>query len=195
MARRRGLVESAAQFDQADALADALIGQCATADGVGAPALALALCGRTSEAETLVAHTSKLFPNATIWNAAEAPAIRAAGAVHANDPAMALRLLLPAAAYDRARPEVPYLRSVARLRLGQFADALSGFQDILDHKATHWGLTYALSYPGLARAASGAGDRAKARRTYQDFIAFWQNADADSRVLGAARRELMANPR
>jgi tetratricopeptide (TPR) repeat protein len=190
MARRRGLLESAAQFDEADALADALTGHCATADRVGGPALALALCGRAARSEKLVERTSQMFPHATIWNAAELPAIRAAGALHANDPARALSLLTPARAYDPARSEVPYLRSVAHLRLGQFADAAEGFQKILSNKGAHWGLIYALSYPGLARAALGAGDIHSARQTHRDFLAFWATADRDSPVLAAAHREL-----
>jgi hypothetical protein len=42
---------------------------------------------------------------------------------------------------------------------------------------------------GLARAAVLAGDTAKARKAYQDFLALWKDADPDVPVLIEARKE------
>ncbi len=77
-ALRRGLRDTAAEFDEADALADALAGNCQTARSLGRPAVALAMCGDAAGAEKLAAETSKLLPAATIWNAVQLPEIRAA---------------------------------------------------------------------------------------------------------------------
>ena len=63
-------------------------------------------------------------------------------------------------------------------------------QKILDHKGRNWGPYYSLAYLGLARAASHAGDNAKAKRAYQDFLALWKDADPDAPYLSQARKEL-----
>lgn len=70
-ALRHGLRNAAAEFEEADARADALSGNCRTARRLGRPALALAMCGDAAQAEKLAAETSKLFPNGTIWNAVQ----------------------------------------------------------------------------------------------------------------------------
>ena len=77
-ARRRGLRDVASEFEEADARADAIAGNCQTAHHLGRPALALAICGDAAQAEKLAAEISKLFPNGTIWNAVQLPEIRAA---------------------------------------------------------------------------------------------------------------------
>ena len=103
-ALRRGLRNAASEFEEADARADALSGNCQTARRLGRPALALALCGDAAQAEKLAAETSKLFPNGTIWNAVQLPEIRAAIALNRDQPAqergtagirLAIRALLP----------------------------------------------------------------------------------------------------
>ena len=52
-ARRNGLRNAAAEFEEADARADALSGNCQTVRRLGRPALALALCGDAAQAEKL----------------------------------------------------------------------------------------------------------------------------------------------
>ena len=103
-ALRRGLRNAASEFEEADARADALSGNCQTVRRLGRPALALALCGDAAQAEKLAAETSKLFPNGTIWNAVQLPEIRAAIALNRDQPAgergtagirLAIRALLP----------------------------------------------------------------------------------------------------
>ena len=42
---------------------------------------------------------------------------------------------------------------------------------------------------GLTRASVLAGDPAKARKEYQDFLALWKDADADLPILIEARKE------
>jgi serine/threonine protein kinase len=77
-ALRLGLRGVAAGFEEADVRADALSGNCQTVRRLGRPALALAMCGDAAQAEKLAGETSKLFPNGTLWNAVQLPAIRAA---------------------------------------------------------------------------------------------------------------------
>ncbi|MEO8127829.1 MAG: serine/threonine-protein kinase, partial [Bryobacteraceae bacterium] len=67
LALRRGLREVAAGFDEADARANALAGNCRSVLRLGRPALALAMCGDAARAEKIAAETAKLFPNGTVW--------------------------------------------------------------------------------------------------------------------------------
>jgi tetratricopeptide (TPR) repeat protein len=200
-ARRRGLESVAAGFDEADARADALSGNCGTVHRLGRPALALAMCGESVAAEKLVAETSKRFPNGTLWNAVGLPEIRAAIELHLDHPAKAVELLASASPYERAYPEVPYLRGLAYLRLHKGSEAAAEFQKIVDHKGAswgstwlypHWGLYYSLSTLGLARSYSLAGDTVKARKAFQDFFAVWKDADKDIPMLIQARADYAA---
>jgi Tfp pilus assembly protein PilF len=51
------------------------------------------------------------------------------------------------------------------------------------------GPPYPLAHLGLARAAMLQGDTAKARKSYEDFLALWKDADADLPVLIEAKKE------
>jgi hypothetical protein len=44
----------------------------------------------------------------------------------------------------------------------------------------------------VARGATLAGDTAKARKAYQDFLAVWKDADPDIPILIEARKEYAA---
>src|SRR5207248_10803616 len=116
-ARRRCLRAAACECEEADARADALAGNCQTARRLGRPALALALCGDAAQAEKLAAETSKIFPNGTIWNAVQLPAIRAAIALNRDQPARSVELLAFASPYERSYLDAVYLRGLAYLRL------------------------------------------------------------------------------
>ncbi|MGB8439319.1 MAG: protein kinase [Candidatus Acidiferrales bacterium] len=197
-ALRQGLRNAAAEFEEADARADALSGNCQTARRLGRPALALAMCGDAAQAEKLAGETSKLFPNGTLWNAVQLPATRAAIALKRDQPAKAVELLASASPYERANPEAVYLRGLAYLGLREGAEAAAEFEKILDHKGANWGSAwqhpywgqfYTLSYLGLARASALAGDTAKAEKTFQDFFALWKDADPDIPILIAAKSE------
>jgi len=188
-ALRRGLEGAVAGFDESDALAGALSGNCQTARRLARPALALALCGDASQAEKLAAETSKRFPKGTLWNAVQLPAIRAALELKRDQPAKAVELLASASPYERAYPEAVYLRGLAYQRLRKGAEAAAEFQKILDHKGANWGLYYPLSHVGLASSATQAGDSAKARKAFQDFFALWKEAEPDNPILIEAKKE------
>jgi len=197
-ALRQELTDAAAEFREADARSDALSGNCRTVQRLGRPALALALCGDTMRAEKLAAETSKALPNGTIWNAVQLPEIRAASELTLGHPAKTVELLGSAAPYERAYPEVPYLRGLAYLRLKRGKEAAAEFHKIVDHKGASWGATwmhpnwgecYSLAYLGLARASTLSGDAARAKTAYQDFLNLWKDADPDLPILQQARAE------
>jgi len=198
MALRRGLRAVAAEFEEADARADALLGNCQTALRLGRPAQALAMCGDSARAEKLAADISKVVPNGTIWNEVRLPVIRAASALSRGQPARSVELLAPASTYERSYLEPLYLRGLAYLRLHKGADAAAEFQKILDHKGANWGATwihpnwglfYSLAYLGTARGAEMAGDTPRAKKAFEDFFKLWEYADPDVPLLRQARAE------
>jgi tetratricopeptide (TPR) repeat protein len=202
-ALRRGLPDVAAGFDEADALADALAGNCGTARHPRRPALALALCGDAAGAEKIVAETSKRSPKGTIWNAVQLPAIRAAIELKRGDPARALKLLASASPYERAYPQVTYLRGLAYLRLHRGAEAAAEFHKIADHKGAswastwrypNWGLYYSLSCLGLARSYALAGKPVAAKAAFEQFFAKWKDADKDTAISMQAHAAYSALP-
>jgi serine/threonine protein kinase len=198
IALRRGLRTVASEFEEADALADSLSGNCQTVRRLGRPALALAICGNAAQAEKLAAETTKLSPNGTIWNAVRLPAIRAAIALNRDQPAKSVELLASASPYERSYIEASYVRGLAYLRLQKGSEAAAEFQKIADHKGASWGATwvhpnwgqyYSLSYLGMARASALAGDTAKAKKGFQDFFELWKDADPDIPIFKQAKAE------
>ncbi|MGD0736199.1 MAG: protein kinase [Terracidiphilus sp.] len=197
-AKRQGLQSVAAGFEEADARADALLGNCLTAHHLERPALALALCGETAKAEKFVTENSKLFPNGTLWNSVQLPEVAAASELQRGDPARAVEMLASATPYERAYPETVYLRGLAYLRLQKSNEAAVEFRKIVDHKGASWGSTwvspnwgqyYSLACLGLARATALTGDTAKAKAAYLDFLTLWKDADHDISILNQARAE------
>ena len=197
-ALRRGLRNVAADFEDADARADALAGNCETARRLGRPALALAMCGDATQAEKLAAQTTKLLPHGTVWNAVQLPAIRAAIALQRTQPARSVELLASAPPYERAYLEAIYFRGLAYLKLNEGTKAVAEFQKIADHPGISWasawrypwwGQFYTPSYLGMARGYALAGDTAKAKKTFEDFFALWKDADPDLPILQQAKAD------
>jgi hypothetical protein len=196
-ALRQGLTNAAAEFEEADANADALSGNCQTVRRLGRPALALAMCGDAAQAEKLATETSKLFPNGTIWNSIQLPEIRAAIALERDQPARSVELLASASPYERAYLDAVYLRGLAYLRLHKGQDAAAEFQKIVGHKGAnwasawrypYWGQFYSLSYLGIARGLALMHDT-QAKKAYQDFFELWKDADPDIPILHQAKAE------
>ena len=202
-ALRRGLPNVASEFEEADERADALLSNCQTVRRLRRSALALAMCGDAAKAEKLAAETSKLFPNGTIWNAVQLPAIRAAIALNRDQPAEGVELLASASPYERSYFDAVYLRGLAYLRLHKGAEAAAEFRKIVDNKGAnwasawrypYWGQFYSLSYLGMARGSALAGDTVKARKAFQDFFELWKDADTDMPILAQAKAEYAKLP-
>lgn len=196
-ALRHGLRSVASEYEESDARADALIGNCQTARRLGRPALAMAMCGDAAQAEKLAGETSKIFPNGTLWNAVHLPAIRAAIALPHNA-AKSVELLASATPYELAYFESVYLRGLAYLKLNEGAKAVAEFQKIVNHKGANWASDwlhpyqaqfYALAYLGEARGFALTGDTEKAKKTLQGFFDLWKDADSSIPILAEAKTE------
>jgi tetratricopeptide (TPR) repeat protein len=207
LAQRAGLKQNTAAALSAQAQREALVGNDAEARRLCAQALQLdqtpdtrlgvagnlALAGDLPQAQKLIDAAAPQFPTATLINAVFLPNARGAVELRRGNPARAIELLRAAVPYERASPLTIYLRGQAYLKAGSAAEAVSEFRKIVANRGpSRTSVLYPLAHLGLARASALAGDSATARKAYQDFFAFWKDADPDVPVLVAARREYAA---
>jgi hypothetical protein len=83
-----------------------------------------------------------------------------------------------------------YLRAEVYLATKQSRAAAAEFQKILDHSGVIANdCIGVLARLGLGRAYAVAGDNAKARAAYQDFLTIWKDADPDLPILKEAKAE------
>jgi DNA-binding winged helix-turn-helix (wHTH) protein/tetratricopeptide (TPR) repeat protein len=192
LAQKRNAADVAARLLAPNADGEALLGNCAAArKSPASSAVTLALCGDASmmqHAEVDAEETSRVRPRDTLWNGVRLPLIRAAMEYRRGHPAKAIDFLR-SVKYERAYPFATYLRGLAYLKSRQGTEAAAEFQKIVDHKGANWGPLYALSYVGLARATALHGDNAHARKSFEEFLSLWKDADPDVPILTQVRNE------
>jgi eukaryotic-like serine/threonine-protein kinase len=168
----------------------------------GISAIALALAGETSEATRLGDDLSKKFAEDTLLQFGLVPMIHASIFLRDKKAAQGIETLSPAARYELGgfTPGfnlVPvYLRGLSYLQLKQGSPAATEFQKIIDHPGVVGNSVVApLARLGLARSYALAGDTAKSRAAYQDFLATWKDADSDLPILQQAKSEYAQLPK
>ena len=173
-------------------------------------ALAFAMAGDTTRAESLVQDLNKRFPLDTQMHSLWLPAIQAQLALNRKNSAAAITSLLPAvppiefaAIPFLINPSClypTYIRGEAYLAAGQGTAAAAEFQKILDHSGIVWNCwTGALVHLGVARAhalqartsqgADADTARVGALAAYKDFLTLWKDADPDIPILKQAKAE------
>jgi eukaryotic-like serine/threonine-protein kinase len=159
--------------------------------------LALARGGDTVEASKRADELNQEFPLDTFIQNYWLPCIRAAIAVAKNNPGEAIRILQVAKTYELAMfwgtlptMQPTYLRGEAYLKAGQGREAAAEFQTILTHSGVAVNfLSSALARLQLGRAQLMMGDKDAARKSYQDFLTLWKDADPDIPVYKQAKAE------
>jgi len=157
--------------------------------------LALALAGDADQAARLATNLLKNKPQDTWVQFNAVPTIRAAIALQHGNGTKAIEDLAPTAPYELGRGDLiwlypVYLRGQAYLLAGQSTAAAAEFQLVLSHPGYVLNEPIgALSQLGLARAYAQAGDPAKAKMAYQDFLSLWKDADPNLPVLKQAQAE------
>jgi tetratricopeptide (TPR) repeat protein len=124
------------------------------------------------------------------------PTLRAMIDLDRNHPGQAIETLRRAAPYELAKTAAidqlypAYVRGLAYLQLGQGRQAAAEFQKLLDHPGivAIW-LTGPLARLHLGRAQMMMGDKAAARKSYQDFLTLWKDADPDIPIFRQAKAE------
>ena len=153
-------------------------------------AVALAMIGEDARATRLADEIAQKRPFDTLVQFVEVPLVRAQIELNQGNPARAIDLLDSALVYARASSGVLYIRGNAFLKAGRGSDAVQAFQRLLDLK--HMIMVdpvMPLGKVGLARAYVMAGDKARARLAYQDFLAGWKDADPDVPILRLVKAE------
>ena len=205
LALRSDAKEVAARYVAEAALRAAVLGKCAETKAALAQsmfvehnrvsqarlALALALCGEVSQAESLVEELIRRYPKDTLINRLWLLVIRAALELERHNPEEAIHSLEAARRYEAAAEFWPqYVRGLAYLSLKSGNEAAAEFQRILDHRGeATLSVLYPLAHLGLARAAALLDDKERGRKEYQAFFALWKDADADLPGLTAAKKE------
>ena len=204
LAEQRGLKAVAADVRAAMSVEEAALGNIPEARAAAGEALAssndrdtrtsaavaLALAGDASRAQKLIDDVAKDFPQDTLLNNVVLPTVRAILELQRQNPARAIALLEVAKPYQVSDFGSIYIRGAAYLQAHDGAQAAAEFQKILDHRGVSpLDVAYPLARLGLGRALAIEGQTAKARTTYQDFLAFWKDADPDIPVLKQAKEE------
>jgi eukaryotic-like serine/threonine-protein kinase len=212
--KRSDQKETAAVWQMAAALHEALLGNPSQARDEASAALSLAtnhdtqilaavvdgMSGEPDQAEKLAADLEKRFPEDTLVNFYWMPIANAEAAIDRKNGAKAIEFLKPTAPYDYGTntPSISvggellsiYVRGQAYLQMGRGPEAAAEFQKIVDHNFLIGNFPLgALAHLGLGRAYALQNDAAKARTAYQDFLALWNGADADIPTLQQARAE------
>jgi hypothetical protein len=143
----------------------------------------------------------KQYPEDTCVRFTYLPTLRALLAINQDKPTEAIELLTVSKAYDLAQTGVsmyvyygalypPYVRGLAYRQWHKNREAAAEFQRMLDHP----GLLLAdpigaVARVQLARALRDAGETARAKAAYKDFLALWKDADPDIPLLQQAKAE------
>lgn len=153
----------------------------------------LAIANQGEKARRLAADLQERWPRATYLHVRVLPLVQAWEALHRGEAQRAVELLEVTRPYDRAQYMhwvAAYTRALAYLQRNAVEEAAREFQQIIAHPGVDpTSVIHPLARLGLARVAAQAGDRAQARRHYQDFLALWKDADADLPVLQEAKAE------
>jgi pentatricopeptide repeat protein len=162
-------------------------------------ALALARAGETTQAERVTEKLNQAHPLDTFIQQYWLPTIRGAVELHRSNTQGAIEVLKPASTYEAGEPPPflmlgtmypVYVRGQAYLKIGAGQQAALEFQKIVDHRGIVLNFPFgALAHLQLGRAYQLAGDKAKARAAYQDFLALWKHADPDIPILKEAKAE------
>jgi len=211
-AQRADTKEAAAAYEAEAAVREALVGNAALAKQQAHAALALSK-GRDVQAMSTVALTlagdsrqamrpandlAARFPNDTLVQFNYLPLIHACAALQSGNSAKALEALAPAAPYELGvimgsadfTLYPIYLRGEAFLAAHQGTEAAVEFQKILHHPGIAVNEPIgALAHLGLGRAYALSGNTAKAKASYQDFLALWKDADPDVPIYRQAKAE------
>jgi eukaryotic-like serine/threonine-protein kinase len=202
--------ETAALWQVNAALREAELGNAASAKQGVAAALALS-SGRDVKilaaltlarigdprAKALAEELEKSYPTNTLLKLYWLATINAAIEIGKGNSAQAVIDLEPAAPYELGLSITTlnnlypaYVRGQAYLLAHNGGAAATEFQKLLDHRGivTNF-VTGSLVHLQIGRAYAMAGDTAKAKAAYQDFLTLWKDADPDVPILKQAKIE------
>jgi tetratricopeptide (TPR) repeat protein len=160
-------------------------------------ALVLARLGDPAAAERMAAEISAERPLDLMEQKVRIPALKAAALLAEGRAMEAVKVLETSVPYFHAdgvgsfTPRDPaYLRGIALLKLKRGQEAALQFQKFIDSPGLAEISKYEpLAHLQLARAYAMMGDTDAARKSYQDFLALWKDADPDIPIYRQAKAE------
>lgn len=160
-------------------------------------ALVLAKIG-DPRARSMAEELEKEYPTNTIVKVYWLPTINALIEMHSGNASKAVAELQAAAPYELGLTGTffinyiypAYVRGEAFLMEHNGPAAAVEFQKMLDHPGivTNF-VTGSLAHLQIARAYARMGNQAAAKTEYENFLQLWKDADADTPVLKAAKKE------
>jgi len=162
-------------------------------DALTGGSLALALVGDSQVARHLAHELDTRFQRDTWVKHALLPTVQAAISLAEKDPERSIAALDEVKPYEfglRSGFFPTYIRGLALLRQRRTEEAAAQFQSILDHRGVDaTSPIYPLARLELARCYAAAQNAWAARKTYQEFLDQWKNADQELAILRTARAE------
>lgn len=215
LAQQSGQRERAANYEAGATVWEAFFGDAAAARRTAAEALALsngrdveyaaafalAVSGDSQRAHTLAKDLEKRFPEDTSVRYNYLPVLDGLLALAHGEPGRAIEGLQINAPHEEGVTGCTffaffgtlypaYVRGEALMASNKPVEAAAEFQKILDRPgllfADPVGLRARLE---LGRALARAGEMAKAKAAYQDFLKLWKDADPDIPILKEAKTE------
>jgi serine/threonine protein kinase len=156
-------------------------------------ALTFAQIGDVSDAGRLMRQLQQAYPRNSLIRLYWLPCIKAAIAISKHNAREAREILESALPFELSRYgnlDPPYLRGEAFLAEHNGTGAAAEFQKFLDNPGVVVNIvTGSLVHVQLGRAYAMAGDTARAKAAYQDFLTLWKDADPDIPILKQAKAE------
>jgi len=162
-------------------------------------AITMANSGDIAGAEKLTAQINANRPLDTLAQKFWLPAAWALIDISQNNPVQAIQKLEVYSPLELAQPGEwepfgnmypTYVRGLAYLKANQGDNAAKEFQRIIDHRGLVLNFIIgALAHLQLARAQVMMGDKDAARKSYQDFLTLWKDADPDIPIYRQAKAE------
>jgi serine/threonine protein kinase/tetratricopeptide (TPR) repeat protein len=162
-------------------------------------ALTFARAGDAAQAEIIADALNQQFSVDTMIQNYSLPTIRAQVELSHRNPRRAIDILQATIPYELGIPSdysgpgnlLPaYVRGEAYLQMKDAQRAASEFHKIIDHPGIVVNfIAGALAHLQLGRAQVMMGDKAAARKSYQDFFILWKDADPDIPIYQQAKAE------
>ena len=208
-AKQEGSSEIAALWLANGSLREALFGETSQAKALAtqalelspgrdvriAAALTFAAIGESGQAQKLAEQLNTESPVDTFVQNYWLPTIKALLAVHKGDAKQGVAMLEVTRAYELGIQNTSimlpiYVRGLAYAKAGQPQDSALEFGKMLAHRGLGENQSIqVLALLQLARAKAAAGDKPAARRSYQDLLALWKQADPNLSLLQQAQTE------
>jgi serine/threonine protein kinase/predicted Zn-dependent protease len=180
---------------RARGLAEEALKQNPGRDGRMWAAFALARAGYVNEAQSLADELNREFPVDTLMQNQALPSIRAAIHLRQDKPLQALEVLEVVRPYELSQDSIAcmypaYLRGEAYLQAHYAEKAVTEFEKLFTYRGIVSNLiTGALVHLQIARAYAMMGDKDAARKSYQEFLTLWKDADPDLPTYQQAKAE------